>query len=144
MYIHADMIGSKENVPPRYINKSKLCPMEMVAKSPDFVMSGLKCRTVYNVFHVQYFEISIWVHTLCHSWNCNYPYCYWTLCPLWGIFLYKNLVQFHLFSETARIQETTWNQAHNKIDNVYFITGTIVRDVICSWFSSYCKYYFAG
>lgn len=38
--------------------------MEMVAKSPDFVMSGLKCRTVFNAptfnkrYEVQYPDIN--------------------------------------------------------------------------------------
>lgn len=35
---------------PKYIDKSKLCPTERVAKSLDCVISGLKCRTVLYCF----------------------------------------------------------------------------------------------
>lgn len=43
------MIGSKSKVPPNCISKSKLCQTERVAESPDFVVSGLKCRSVYMI-----------------------------------------------------------------------------------------------
>lgn len=68
--------------------------------------------------------------------TCNYLYCYSTLWPFWRDIPLQKLYLFHLhvFNETARIQETRRNQAHKKIDNVYFITGTITRDVIRSWF----------